>query len=52
MRLVEEPGDENATVLPLVSFRLLMPLSVRAYQNASAAPVASAEMTRTGAPLE
>src|SRR6266404_33306 len=52
IRLVDEPGEENATVLPLVSFRLLMPLAVGAYQNASAAPVPSAEMMRTGAPLE
>src|SRR5215471_5609769 len=44
MRLVEEPGEENATVLPLVSARRVMPLSGRAYQNASAAPVASALM--------
>ena len=51
MRLVEEPGEENATVLPLVSARRLMPLSGRAYQNASAAPVASALMIFTGMPL-
>ena len=42
---------ENATVLPLVSRMLLMPLSGRAYQNASGAPVASAEMIFTGMPL-
>ena len=51
MRLVDEPGEENATVLPLVSARRLMPLSGRAYQNASAAPVASALMILTGMPL-
>ena len=51
MRLVEEPGEENATVLPLVSASRLMPLSGRAYQNASAAPVASALMIRTGMPF-
>src|ERR1700730_3134316 len=44
IRLVEEPGEENATVLPAVSARLVMPLSGRAYQNASGAPVASALM--------
>src|SRR5262245_62840774 len=52
IRLVDEPGEENATVLPLVSARLLMPLSGRAYQNASGAPVASALMIFTGIPLE
>src|SRR5271166_6574685 len=51
MRLVEEPGEENATVLPFVSLMVLMPLSGRAYQNASGAPVASAEMIFTGIPL-
>ena len=42
MRLVDDPGEENATVLPFVSLMLLMPLSGREYQNASGAPVASA----------
>jgi hypothetical protein len=51
IRLVEEPGEENATVLPAVSARLVMPLSGRAYQNASGAPVASALMIFTGMPL-
>jgi hypothetical protein len=35
IRLVDEPGEEKATVLPLVSASPLMPLSGRAYQNAS-----------------
>lgn len=34
---MDEPGEENATVLLLVSASRLMPLSGRAYQNASAA---------------
>ena len=51
IRLVDEPGEENATVLPAASARLLMPLSGRAYQNASGAPVASALMIFTGMPL-
>ena len=32
IRFDEEPGEENETVLPAASFRLLMPLSARAYQ--------------------
>ena len=41
----------QAKVMPLVSARRVMPLSGRAYQNASAAPVASALMILTGMPL-
>jgi hypothetical protein len=38
-------------LLPRASFSDLMPLSARAYRKASAAPVISAETTRSGAPL-
>ena len=52
MRLVEEPGEENATRLAGgIGLMLRMPLSGRAYQNASGAPVASALMIFTGMPL-
>jgi hypothetical protein len=51
MRFVDDPGEEYATVLPLMSASPLIPLSGRAYQNASAAPVASALMIFTGVPL-
>src|SRR5439155_4035379 len=49
---VDEPLVEYAIVLPSVSLSDLMGEVAGTYQYRSVAPVASAPMTRTGAPLE
>ena len=46
----DDPVVEYAIVLPLVSFRLLIGDSALTYQNRSAPPLATAPITRTGAP--
>ena len=52
IRFDDEPGEENATVLPSgTSLRVLYGLSAFTHQNSSLAPVISAEITLTGAPF-
>ena len=47
IRFDDEPGDENAMVLPSpASFSDLIGLSALTHQNSSCAPVISAEMMR------
>ena len=48
---VEEPTVEKAIVLPLKSLMVLIGESAFTYQKRSPAPVISAPMMRTGAPL-
>src|SRR5262245_65183965 len=52
MPCVDEPLVEYAMVLPAVSVSDFTGESDFTYQNRSAAPVVSAPMMRTGAPLE
>src|SRR6202163_1077116 len=52
MPCVDEPLVEEAIVLPSVSFSDLIGEADGTYQKRSDAPVVSAPMMRTGAPLE